>query len=226
MTTIGFVHISGPEAKKFLQGQLTCDMEQLVPEQYQLAAHCNPQGRIISLFHLFQREDAYYFVLPASMVEKTILALKKYIVFFKAAICADVINIQHADFFGKENLIQRGIPSVYPETSGLFLPHELNLPDLGAVSFNKGCYTGQEIIARMHYRGKLKSHLYQATFSNTLTPTPGSPIVCENNQTEKTVGTVVDAASQHILFVTDETNAKDAHLFLPNDNKNYFKMRN
>src|SRR5690606_29050247 len=48
------------------------------------------------------------------------------------------------------------IPTLYPETSELYLPHELNLPELNAVHFNKGCYTGQEVIARMHYRGKLK----------------------------------------------------------------------
>ena len=64
--------------------------------------------------------------------------------------------------------IEAGIAHIHAATSGMFLPHELQLPTLGAVSFNKGCYTGQEIIARMQYRGKLKAHLvfaYSAHFS-------------------------------------------------------------
>ncbi len=49
---------------------------------------------------------------------------------------------------------QAGIPEIWPDTIEKFLPHNLNLPALGAVSFNKGCYCGQEIIARMEYRSK------------------------------------------------------------------------
>lgn len=49
--------------------------------------------------------------------------------------------------------------AIYPETSGLFLPHRLNLHLAGYLSFDKGCYRGQEIIARTHYRAKLKYEL-------------------------------------------------------------------
>ena len=45
------------------------------------------------------------------------------------------------------------------ETSGRFTPHMLNLDRLGAISFTKGCYTGQEVIARTHYKGTTKKHL-------------------------------------------------------------------
>lgn len=45
------------------------------------------------------------------------------------------------------------------DTCEQFLPHNLNLPKLAAVDFNKGCFTGQEVIARMQYKGKLKQHL-------------------------------------------------------------------
>lgn len=48
---------------------------------------------------------------------------------------------------------------IYPNTRGLFLPHRLNLQHLGYLNFNKGCYKGQEIIARMHYRATLKHEL-------------------------------------------------------------------
>lgn len=55
--------------------------------------------------------------------------------------------------------IQAQIPEIFPETSEKFLPHHLNLPALGAVSFTKGCYFGQEIIARMEYKGNIKYYL-------------------------------------------------------------------
>lgn len=48
---------------------------------------------------------------------------------------------------------------VYPESRGMFLPHRLGLQSTGHISFNKGCYKGQEIIARMHYRTKPKHEL-------------------------------------------------------------------
>lgn len=55
--------------------------------------------------------------------------------------------------------IHNQIASIYPESSDLFTPHMLNYPALNAVSFKKGCFIGQEIIARTHYLGKAKRHL-------------------------------------------------------------------
>lgn len=49
--------------------------------------------------------------------------------------------------------------SIYPESRGLFLPHRLDLHQTPYISFTKGCYKGQEIIARMHYKATLKHHL-------------------------------------------------------------------
>ena len=58
-----------------------------------------------------------------------------------------------------QQLLQAGLFELYPSTSGLFLPHRLNLQHTGQLSFNKGCYKGQEIIARMHYRSTPKHTL-------------------------------------------------------------------
>jgi folate-binding protein YgfZ len=54
--------------------------------------------------------------------------------------------------------LQRGICWLKPETSGQFLPQMLGFDKLGAVNFRKGCYPGQEIVARTHYLGKVKRH--------------------------------------------------------------------
>jgi tRNA-modifying protein YgfZ len=52
-----------------------------------------------------------------------------------------------------------GLAEVYPATSGSFVAQMLNLDCIGAIAFDKGCYTGQEVIARAHYRGKVKRRL-------------------------------------------------------------------
>jgi len=55
--------------------------------------------------------------------------------------------------------IAAGLPQVYQSTSGQFVAQMLNLDCIDAVSFNKGCYTGQEVIARAHYRGRVKRRM-------------------------------------------------------------------
>jgi len=64
-----------------------------------------------------------------------------------------------ADSTALTHWIAAEIPWILPETTNLFFAHDLHLPALNAVSFKKGCYLGQEIIARMEYRGKLKRQL-------------------------------------------------------------------
>ncbi|MDX1451548.1 MAG: hypothetical protein R3183_03245 [Oleiphilaceae bacterium] len=72
-----------------------------------------------------------------------------------------------------------GLPELFAESSDTFILQYLNLHELGAVSFSKGCYTGQEIIARMKYLGKLKKRMFvfEGGFTlDTPAPTPGSAI--------------------------------------------------
>lgn len=80
--------------------------------------------------------------------------------------------------------IEAGIPTVYPETSDHFVPQMCNLDALGGISFNKGCYTGQEIVARVHYRGAIKRRMVKIRLAAD-PPAPGFKL--EN-------GEVVDAA--------------------------------
>ena len=55
--------------------------------------------------------------------------------------------------------VREGLPLIYPATSEQFVAQMLNLDVLGAISFTKGCYTGQEVIARAHYRGRVKRRM-------------------------------------------------------------------
>ncbi len=89
--------------------------------------------------------------------------------------------------------IQAGIGQVTGPTLELFIPQMLNLQQLGGVSFKKGCYTGQEIVARMQYLGKLKRRMYRLLLSGDAAPEPGTPIV--DRDSGKSVGEVVLAAN-------------------------------
>lgn len=110
--------------------------------------------------------------------------------------------------------IENGIARLYPTTIGMFTPHELALPERHAVSFNKGCYTGQEIIARMQYRGQLKSHLYRAMVRAPITPSPGEPL----QQEERPCGHLVMSAQvdqeTYAVLALLQDKALDAPIFL------------
>ncbi len=110
--------------------------------------------------------------------------------------------------------IQTGIPWLTQETAERFLPQMLNLDLIGALDYQKGCYPGQEIIARLHYRGELKSKLYLITCILKDMPEPGASIVSSEN---KTVGTAIqaqtDVETTYLLAVIENASIQDK-LFL------------
>jgi len=69
--------------------------------------------------------------------------------------------------------IREGLPQVYQATSEAFVAQMLNLDLLGAIAFDKGCYTGQEIIARAHYRGRMKRRMQRWHNSSGTDLNPG-----------------------------------------------------
>lgn len=79
-----------------------------------------------------------------------------------------------------------------PGTRELFIPQMLNLQAVGGVSFKKGCYTGQEIVARMQYLGKLKRRLYRLQLAAGELPEPGTPLFSPTHGSA--IGEVVLAA--------------------------------
>ena len=88
--------------------------------------------------------------------------------------------------------IAAGIPQVYAATSESFVAQMLNLDLLGAIAFDKGCYTGQEVIARAHYRGRVKRRLQRFRASVPLAQlSPGT----HGTMTNGRGFIVVDAAS-------------------------------
>ncbi len=70
--------------------------------------------------------------------------------------------------------IRSGLPTVTAATTELFIPQMLNLERLGAVDFKKGCYPGQEVVARTQYRGELKRRMVHAALAGDAQPVPAA----------------------------------------------------
>jgi folate-binding protein YgfZ len=249
--------VKGPDASKFLQGQVTCDLRELSAPVTRIGAQCNPKGRILLSFRALQLDaETIALRIPASMLDKAKSSLGKYIVFSKAKLHDDsgyhlygihgdsaqhtaktiftilptdndgwaekdgnfLIQlaqdrfecwIKSADAAAFEqqlaNLtvngdlndwellnIRAGVADIYPETIELFTPQEINYQLINGINFRKGCYTGQEIVARLHYRGKLKRHMYRFELSGNQLPAPGTALV--NATTRNACGHLVTAA--------------------------------
>lgn len=257
LTDRELLFVNGPDAAKFLQGQVTCDIKELAGPLTRLGAQCNPKGRILLSFRALQLDgERIALRIPRSMGESAQKTLGKYIVFSKAKLQADNGEYRLFGLWGEEALqsaarffeqlpdaidgwtqghesyalrlgdnrlecwiataqvpaflsaigeevqtahldhwqaldIAAGIADVYPETIELFTPQELNYQLVQAVSFRKGCYTGQEIVARLHYRGKLKRHMYRCDYKGDQLPAPGTPVI--HDETGQTLGAVVVA---------------------------------
>lgn len=89
--------------------------------------------------------------------------------------------------------IRAGVPNIYPETTEAFVPQMANLHLVNGVSFRKGCYTGQEIVARMQYLGQLKRRMYPAHVETDTAPQPGEALFAPDSQSGQGAGKVVDA---------------------------------
>lgn len=114
--------------------------------------------------------------------------------------------------------IRAGIGQVVAATRELFIPQMINLQALGGVSFKKGCYTGQEIVARMQYLGKLKRRLHRLAAQNHDVEVPAPGLEVYSPVHGSSVGEVVMAASAEgaleLLAVLQEDAAADGRLFL------------
>ena len=88
--------------------------------------------------------------------------------------------------------IASGIARLEAATAGEYVPQNLNYDLTGHISFTKGCYTGQEVVARLHYRGKSKRRVLLATV-NSHAPAPGDTLYAPGGA--KSEGAVINAAT-------------------------------
>jgi len=108
----------------------------------------------------------------------------------------DTLNVHHAPV-GADAWqlldIEAGIPVIYPQTREAFVPQMVNLQLVDGLSFRKGCYPGQEIVARMQYLGKLKRRMYRAHIDSKERPQPGDDVFPDREEAQS-VGKLVSAA--------------------------------
>jgi folate-binding protein YgfZ len=112
--------------------------------------------------------------------------------------------------------IDAGIGHVQAQTSGLFLPQMLNYQLTGRINFNKGCYTGQEVVARLHYRGKTKRPMYLARLQPPLPGTLAGDALYRA-EGDQGIGTVVNAVSddrETRILAAIASSAADGEVFL------------
>lgn len=112
--------------------------------------------------------------------------------------------------------IEQGIGRIEAATSEDYIPQMLNYDLTGHVSFDKGCYTGQEVVARMHYRGKPKKRLYRASSAETQALQAGTALY--SSSSSQSVGSIVNSAIDEtgqavaLIVAPVESDAQSLHL--------------
>ena len=207
------IKVEGADAAAFLHGQFTTDVTGLAPDRACISAWCDAKGRTTATFFLARQDETFLLLVPDDIKETFVKRLKMFVLRANVAIAdAGEEDVpQYPQLPGTDGdvsemaLIRQGIPLLHTSTSGRFLPQELNLDRLDAVSFTKGCYPGQEIIARLRYRGAVKRRLCHAITDNTTRLQPGAALVPEG--AERNIGTVINSAiagkDQDLLIVLE-----------------------
>jgi tRNA-modifying protein YgfZ len=199
---LGVLRLTGPDAHRFLQGQLSNDLDLLAAGRPLRAGLHNPQGRVIAVLQLFALDADVLAVLPRDLAERVRLHLSRYVLRAKVRIedVSDTWAVYGSDN-GQERRLQvlpadaplpedgpraaaewlagdiaAGLPQVHTATSERFVAQMLNLDRVDGISFSKGCYTGQEVIARAHYRGRVKRRMQRFVSQDPRPIYPGDRI--------------------------------------------------
>ncbi len=193
MHTISTINVSGPDAFEFLQGQLTNDLRLLDAQATLLSAWCNPKGRVICLMTVSRNPDGYSLAIPTDLTDDII----KRLTMFRFRSKVDFQILPEPRPVNLSEQIESGIPWIGTDQSEKFTPHMLNLDASGAVSFDKGCYTGQEVVARTENLGKSKRRLMRYGAGS------GSAAVGDTvNDGQRDVGAIVNIGDRQLLAVT------------------------
>jgi folate-binding protein YgfZ len=211
MATIPYsrILVSGDDAFSFLQAQLTNDLRLLDAQPQLLAAWCNPKGRVICILRVSKSDTACKLVLPAELAESVLgrLAMFRFrsrVEFETAPASAEDLGITGTPADWLLANLRAGRPEVWQAQSEEFTPHMLNLDLLGAISFDKGCYPGQEIVARTHYRGATKRRTHRFEASQPVAPAD------KVSDGERDIGEVLNAIGTDLLAVIPSEKAEQS----------------
>lgn len=170
------------DTAKFLQGQLTANVAKIT-DTFLPTAICNLKGRVQFGLWLKQCENGYHIVLSSDLAEDFANHVKKYGAFSKVELAAkceifptvvdnfptfstDIADTNVEDW--QKISIEQGNYWLSKDSSELFQPQELRLHQRGGVDYDKGCYLGQEIVARLWFKASPKAWLHRVSLSNKL----------------------------------------------------------
>lgn len=241
---LSLLKVTGLEATQFLQGQLSCNINDLTENNSFFTAYCNAKGRTLTTLLIVKTEADYLLILPTELIEKISQKLKMYImradvqlnnisdsyrliglqsqqattsypqtIFQQAKTPEITLNIptqnRYLIIVANEQFTEKwqqlmndydlkasssnywryqdlsaGLAWLTPQTSEQYIPQMLNMDTWkGAINFKKGCYIGQEIIARTHYLGKAKRQLFIAESNQPIqVDTQNHTITTDNDQ--------------------------------------------
>lgn len=153
--------VSAEYALMGISGHGAADVLRRIAGEVPTAAHAVMHGNGATVLRL--PTDRYQLVLPRARED--------------AARAALAVDAEASDATRWEWLdIRAGIATILPATQEEFVPQMVNFDAIGAVSFSKGCYPGQEIVARMHYLGRLKQRMVLAHLTADAAPCPGDKL--------------------------------------------------
>lgn len=255
----GLIQAYGDDARSFLQGQTTNNLDEVTETQGQLSAYCTPKGRVLATFIILQRDNTFYLSTPRDVIEETLDRLRKYVMMSKATLedgndslvrlgisgpeaetelekalggypaenyqvkTLKQVSIMRLPgalprfmLFGELNEMKNlwsslnvrcapvgaanwrlldvlaGLPNIYHGNTESVTPQMINLDALEGVSFSKGCYPGQEVVARVKYLGKVKRRMLILRFPTREDVLPGTKLYTGGN--EQSIGTMISAA--------------------------------
>ena len=243
------IKCSGEDTKDFLNTQFTNDIKELQNHSSMLSGYCNPKGRLISIFYIYQIDKVYYLYTTLdssellynklnmykmmSKVEIEVLkgdlfgvrinknkekilndiqsyGLKDYLVLNylenqlilymppnydkQMNVLFDIFSVNKLSYIGYKAWdyieIYNHIPFIRSKYIETFTPQMVSLDKLNGVSFEKGCYPGQEIVARTHYLGESKKSLFLATLNTSKKININDKIIKLNDN--KNVGEIIN----------------------------------
>ncbi len=191
MLALSTINVTGPDAFEFLQGQLTNDLRHLATEGELLAAWCNPKGRVIWFGTVWTIDGGYGLSAPAETADDIVERLARFR--FRAKVEFEVAT--EGNTVDPAFLVEHGYPFIGRLQAEQFTPHMLNLDLLGAISLDKGCYTGQEVVARTHYKGATKRRTLR--FECAAEVAPGDKVQLDGRD----IGEVLNTAGNQLLAV-------------------------
>ena len=215
------LRVSGDDASKFLQGQLSNDVNLIDDNNYQISSYSTNQGKVISINRIFKDNHSFIILLNKDISEYFVEKISMYILMSKVNLKIEkdykvlgligenakklshknnilgdkkylkkgnlwIMNTTNKDIYSNIIICEKDSEDFFKELNvskldfnvskfidiiscflrinklnkERYIPQVLNLDENNGINFKKGCYTGQEIIARTHYLGKVKKKIF------------------------------------------------------------------